>query len=106
MTLEELKEKIDQFLQLNNELREIGIYDATHDGKGRGFLQADGAQIVELSKKHNIPLETGRSQCEKYPREISIPELKLYAVLTSEEMKELEVVSLCPRTDLAQESGS
>jgi hypothetical protein len=102
MTLEELKKKIDQFLQLNEELQEIGMYDVTHDGKGKGFLQADALQLVELSKKYNTPLETGRSQCEQYPREISIPELKMYAVLTDEEMIELVEVLACTRTDTAQ----
>jgi hypothetical protein len=106
MTLEELKKKIDQFLQLNEELQEIGMYDVTHDGEERGFLQADRRQLVELSKKYNTPLETGRSQCEQYPREISIPELKMYAVLTDEEMIELVEVLACTRTDTEQATKS
>jgi len=102
MTLEELKEKIDQFLQLNKELQEIGMYDVTHDGKGKGFLQADALQLVELSKKYNTPLEITESRRERYPLEISIPELKMYAISSNEGLKELEGMSACMRTDTVQ----
>ena len=80
MKLEELKNKIDQLLSLNKELKGV-ICDVTHDK--RGYLQSVVEYLVALSIKHNLKLITEEGGgTDENPLDISIPELKLFAITT------------------------
>ena len=90
MTLETLKEKIDQFILLNEELGEaVGVY-MRYDL--RGFMQADAATIAKYAKEHGLEAEIKPRNCEKFPWEITVPEIKLYGVASDEEVQEIKAM--------------
>ena len=85
MKLEELKNKIDQLLSLNKELKGV-ICDVTHDK--RGYLQSVVEYLVALSIKHNLKLITEEGGgTDENPLDITVPELKLLAVATANELE-------------------
>ncbi len=90
MTVEELKEKVEQLLQLNNELREaVGVY--VHSDL-RGFMQADAVTIAKYAKEHGLEAKIKPWDCDTYPWEITVPEIKLYGVMDCKEMQEIKAL--------------
>jgi hypothetical protein len=89
MKLEELQEKIEQFLELNEEFIEIGMCDITHD-TGRRYLQAMAEPLVALAKQLNVELIVKKRDCKDFPIDISIPALKMYAICTIKHWAELK----------------
>lgn len=84
--LEELQKKIDNFLELNDDLYAIGMCSATHDGN-RGYLQTMFDDLVDLSEKFNLDLSMGRIESAVYDWEVSVSGLKMYAIATNVEMR-------------------
>lgn len=90
MTLEELKEKINQFIQLNKELREaVGVY-VYFDM--RGFFQADAVTIAKYAKENGLEAEIKPRDCDTYPWEITVPEIKMCGVARDEEAQEIKAM--------------
>ena len=90
MTVEELKEKVEQLLQLNNELREaVGVY--VHSDL-RGFMQADAVTIAKYAKENGLETEIKPRDCDTYPWEITVPEIKLYGIMAYKEMQEIKAM--------------
>jgi len=90
MTLEELKEKINQFIQLNKELREaVGVYIYSDM---RGFFQANAATIAKYAKEHGLETEIKPRKCDTYPWEITVPEIKLCGVASDDEVQEVKAL--------------
>jgi hypothetical protein len=90
MTLEELKEKINQFIQLNKELREaVGVY-VYFDM--RGFFQANAVTIAKYAKENGLEAEIKPRDCDKYPWMITVPEIKMCGVARDEEAQEIKAM--------------
>jgi hypothetical protein len=90
MTLEELKEKINQFIQLNKELKKaVGVYMCTDS---RGFIQADAVAIAKYAKENGLEIEIKPWNSEKFPWMITVPEIKLYGVASDEEVQEIKAM--------------
>jgi len=90
MTLEELKEKINQFIQLNKELKKaVGVYMCTDS---RGFIQADAVTIAKYAKENGLEAEIKPRYCDKYPWEITVPEIKMDGVMDCKEMQEIKTL--------------
>ena len=90
MTLEELKEKINQFIQLNKELREaVGVYIYSDM---RGFFQANAATIAKYAKEHGLETEIKPRKCDTYPWMITVPEIKMCGVASDEEVQEIKAL--------------
>ena len=68
------------------------ISDITHDSDmNRNYLQARADKLIYLSKKHNLKLQVKeRKRCADFPLDMSIPELKLYDVITVDELEYLK----------------
>jgi len=89
MTLETLKERIEQFLQLDRELYEIGKHRSDDI---RGFLQADALKIAKYAKEHKLETEIKPRDCDTYPWMITVPEIKMYGVARDVEMQEIKAL--------------
>ncbi|NLN81002.1 MAG: hypothetical protein GX136_00405 [Clostridiales bacterium] len=90
MTLEELKEKVDRLKQLNKELREaVGVYTYSDS---RGFMQADAVTIAKYAKENGLETEIEPRECEVFPWEITVPEIKLYGVASDEEVQKIKAL--------------
>ena len=90
MTSEELKEKINQFIQLNKELKKaVGVYMCSDL---RGFMQADAVTIAKYAKENGLEAEIKPSKCDTYPWEITVPEIKLCGVASDEEVQEIKAL--------------
>jgi len=90
MKLNILKEKIDQFMLLNKELREaVGVY--VHSDL-RGFIQADAVTIAKYAKEHGLETEIEPRECDTYPWEITVPEIKLNGVMNCKELQEIKAL--------------
>lgn len=89
MTLEELKAKIDQFLQLDRELQEVGKYRADDL---RGFFQANAVKIAKYAKENGLEAEIKPRDCDTYPWMITVPEIKMYGVARDEEVQEIKAM--------------
>ena len=90
MTLETLKEKIDQFILLNKELREaVGVYVYSDM---RGFFQANVATIAKYAKEHGLETEIEPRKCEYFPWAITVPEIKMHGIASDEEVQEIRAL--------------
>jgi len=90
MKLNILKEKIDQFILLNKELREaVGVYMCTNS---RGFIQADAVTIAKYAKENGLEAKIKPWDCDKYPWMITVPEIKMYGVASDEEVQEIKAM--------------
>ena len=90
MTLETLKEKIDQFILLNKELREaVGVYMCSDL---RGFIQADALKIAKYAKENGLETEIEPRKCDTYPWMITVPEIKMCGVARDEEAQEIKAM--------------
>ena len=90
MSLEELKEKINQFIQLNKELREaVGVY-VYFDM--RGFFQADAVTIAKYAKENGLEAEIEPRKCDTYPWMIIVPEIKMCGVASDEKVQEIKAL--------------
>ena len=90
MTLEELKEKINQFIQLNKELKKaVGVYMCTDS---RGFIQADAVTIAKYAKENGLETEIKPRDCDTYPWMITVPEIKMYGVMNCKELQEVKAL--------------
>ncbi|MFA5305946.1 MAG: hypothetical protein WC365_00705 [Candidatus Babeliales bacterium] len=88
MELEELKQKIDTFLDINKELVTVGMCDITHDS-GMGHLQLMIDDLISLSEKYSLKLNVDKRNDVEFPWKVSIPELKIYAVATNKGVAKL-----------------
>ena len=89
MTLETLKEKKEQFLQLDRELYEIGKYSSDDI---YGFLQADALKIAKYAKEYGLEAEIKPRDFDTYPWMITVPEIKMCGVASDEEMQEIKAM--------------
>ncbi len=90
MTLEELKEKINQFIQLNKELKKaVGVYMCTNS---RGFIHADAVTIAKYAKENGLETEIKPWNSEKFPWEITVPEIKMHGVMNCKELQEVKAL--------------
>ena len=90
MTVEELKEKVDRLKQLNKELSEaVGVYMCSDL---RGFMQADAVTIAKYAKEHGLETEIEPRECDTYPWEITVPEIKLNGVMNCKELQEIKAL--------------
>ena len=90
MTLEELKEKINQFIQLNKELKKaVRVYMCTDS---RGFIQADAVTIAKYAKENGLETEIKPRDCDKYPWMITVPEIKMCGVASDEKVQEIKAL--------------
>ena len=90
MTVEELKEKVDRLKQLNKELSEaVDVYMCSDL---RGFMQADAVTIAKYAKEHGLETEIEPRECDTYPWEITVPEIKLNGVMDYKEMQEIKAM--------------
>jgi hypothetical protein len=90
MTVEELKEKVDRLKQLNKELREaVGVYMCSDT---RGFFQANVAIIAKYAKENGLETEIKPRDCDTYPWEITVPEIKMYGVASDEKVQEIKAM--------------
>jgi len=90
MKLNILKEKIDQFILLNEELREaVGVYICSDL---RGFLQADALKIAKYAKENGLETEIKPRNCEKFPWMITVPEIKMCGVASGVEIQEIKAL--------------
>ena len=88
MTLETLKEKIEQLLQLDDELGQaVRKYRASDSG---GFFQADAVTIAKYAKENGLEAEIKPRDYDTYPWEITVPEIKMYGLATEREAKEIQ----------------
>ena len=90
MKLNILKEKIDQFILLNKELREaVGVYMCTNS---RELIQADAVTIAKYAKENGLEAKIKPWDCDKYPWMITVPEIKMYGVASDEEVQEIKAM--------------
>ena len=90
MTLETLKEKIDQFILLNKELREaVGVYMCSDL---RGFFQADAVTIAKYAKEYGLEAEIKPRNCDTYPWEITVPEIKMRGLASDVEVQGIKAM--------------
>ena len=90
MTLEELKEKINQFIQLNKELKKaVGVYMCSDL---RGFMQADAVTIAKYAKEYGLEAKIKPRKCEKFPWEITVPEIKMLGVMNCKGLQEVKAL--------------
>ena len=89
MELAEIKAKTNKLIELNEELIEIGMCDIIHD-IGRRYLQVMAEPLVTLAKQLDVALIVKKRDCKDYPIDISIPELKMYAICTIKHWTELK----------------
>ena len=90
MTLEELKEKINQFIQLNKELKKaVGVYMCSDL---RGFMQADAVTIAKYAKENGLETEIEPKKCDTYPWMVTVPEIKMCGVARDEEAQEIKAM--------------
>ena len=84
MKLKELKSKTEQLTCLYDDLLEWGVYGIqSHMSKGIQ-LQTGERLLFDLAKKNNLELVKSKRDSEEFPVEISVPELKMFAVCTEE----------------------
>lgn len=90
MTLETLKEKIEQFIQLDDELGQaIGKYRASDLG---GFFLADAVTIAKYAKENGLEAEIKPRDCDTYPWMITVPEIKMRGVASDEDVQEIKAL--------------
>ena len=90
MTLETLKEKIEQFIQLDEELEQaVRKYRASDLG---GFFQADAATIAKYAKEYGLEAEIKPRKCDTYPWMITVPEIKMRGVASDKEVQEIKAI--------------
>jgi hypothetical protein len=90
MTLETLKEKIEQFIQLDEELEQaVRKYRASGLG---GFSQADAVTIAKYAKEYGLETEIEPWKSDTYPWMITVPEIKMFGVASDEEMQEIKAL--------------
>jgi hypothetical protein len=90
MTLETLKEKIEQFIQLDEELEQaVRKYRTSDLG---GFFQADAVTIAKYAKENGLEAEIKPSECDTYPWMITVPEIKMYGVMNCKELQEIKAL--------------
>ena len=103
MTLETLKEKIEQFIQLDDELEQaIGKY-TTHDS--RGYMQADVATIAKYAKEHGLETEIEPRKCEYFPWAITVPEIKMHGVMDCKEVQEIRALLDVEEAECAEQAA-
>lgn len=90
MKLNILKEKIEQFIQLDEELEQaVRKYRASDLG---GFFQADAVTIAKYAKEHKLETEIKPRDFDTYPWMITVPEIKMYGVANDEEVQEIKAL--------------
>lgn len=90
MTLETLKERIEQLIQLDDELEQaIGKYRASDLG---GFFQADAVTIAKYAKENGLEAEIKPRKCDTYPWMITVPEIKMHGVMNCKELQEVKAL--------------
>jgi CRISPR/Cas system CMR-associated protein Cmr1 (group 7 of RAMP superfamily) len=86
--LEKLKLKINQLLKTDKELNKIGMCGITHDSP-RNYLQFMPTGIADISKKYGLKISVAKRG--SFPWDISIPELKIFAIAANSEMNSLGI---------------
>lgn len=90
MKLNILKEKIDQFILLNEELREaVGVYMCSDL---RGFMQADAVTAAKYAKENGLETEIKPRKCEDFPWAITVPEIKMHGVMDCKGLQEVKAL--------------
>jgi hypothetical protein len=90
MKLNILKEKIDQFMLLNEELREaVGVYMYSDL---RGFMQADAVTIAKYAKENGLEAEIKPRDFDAYPWMITVPEIKMYGLASDVEVQGIKAM--------------
>lgn len=86
MTKEQVREKVDAFLKMNENLqKELGIFNAVNGDLP--YPQTHLYNLLELRDKYNVVMKIEKRTCTEYPWRISIDELKLFAISDNTEMK-------------------
>ena len=90
MTLETLKERIEQFIQLDEELEQaVRKYRASDSG---GFFQADAVTIAKYAKENGLRAEIKPRDCDTYPWMVTVPEIKMCGVASDEKVQEIKAL--------------